>query len=44
MKNVDSRIKFEFGKDSGIEIYSSSEDTCVRICFKMKEMEMSDEG
>ena len=44
MKNVDSRIKFEFGKDSGIEIYSSSEDTCVRICFKMKEMEMSDKG
>lgn len=39
LKNVDSRIKFEFGKNSGLEIYSDLEDTCVRICFTMKEME-----
>lgn len=39
MKNVDSRIKFEFGEAFGIEIYSVPEDTCVRIRFQMREME-----
>lgn len=38
LKSVDSRIKFEFGQNAGLEIYSVPEDTCVRIRFKMKEM------
>lgn len=38
LKNVDSRIKFEFGQNSGLEIYSVPEDTCVRIRFKIKQM------
>lgn len=39
MKNVDARIKFAFGEEAGIEIYSVSEDTCVRIRFPMRELE-----
>jgi two-component system sensor histidine kinase YesM len=39
MKNVDARIKFEFGQEAGIEISSAKDDTCVRIRFKMEEME-----
>lgn len=38
MKNVDSRIKFEFGQIYGIELSSIPNDTCVRILFKMEEM------
>lgn len=37
MKNVDSRIKFEFGSEFGIEFYSEPGDTCVRIKFKMED-------
>ena len=37
MKNVDARIKFEFGEKFGLEIYSEVSDTCVRIRFEMKE-------
>lgn len=36
LKNVDSRIKFEFGRQYGLEIESLPQDTCVRICFAMK--------
>lgn len=36
MKNVDSRIKFEFGQEMGLEIYSEPRDTCVRIRFRME--------
>lgn len=38
LKNIDSRIKYEFGQDCGIEIYSEPNDTCVRICFHMIEL------
>ena len=38
MKNVDSRIKFEFGSDSGIEIETGPNDTCIRILFVMREI------
>lgn len=38
LKNVDSRIKFEFGRQYGLEIESLPQDTCVRICFAMKTM------
>lgn len=38
LKNVDSRIKFEFGRQYGLEIESMNQDTCVRICFAMKTM------
>lgn len=38
LKNVDSRIKFEFGLQYGLEIESLPQDTCVRICFAMKNM------
>lgn len=36
MRNVNSRIQLEFGRESGLEIESSQQDTCVRICFRMK--------
>ena len=42
MKNVDSRIKFEFGQEYGLEIYSVPEDTCVRINFRMEGMKDGD--
>ena len=38
LKNVDSRIKFEFGTQYGLEIESLPQNTCVRICFAMKNM------
>ena len=38
LKNVDSRIKFEFGTQYGLEIESLPQDTCVRIWFAMKNM------
>ena len=38
LKNVDSRIKFEFGRQYGLEIEFLPQDTCVRICFAMKTM------
>lgn len=38
LKNVDSRIKFEFGETYGIALSSIPNDTCIRICFKMEEM------
>lgn len=44
MKNVDSRIKFEFGRDAGLEIYSVPDDTCVRIRFTMKELSAVADG
>lgn len=37
MKNVDARIKYEFGADCGIQIESTANDTCVRIRFLMRE-------
>lgn len=36
MKNVNARLKLEFGYESGVEIESASQDTCVRIRFTMK--------
>lgn len=36
MKNVNARLKLEFGQDAGVEIESTKQDTCVRICFSMK--------
>ncbi len=36
MKNVNARLKLEFGSESGVEIESTSQDTCVRIRFAMK--------
>ena len=36
MKNVNARLKLEFGYESGVEIESASQDTCVRIRFAMK--------
>ncbi len=36
LKNVNSRIRFEFGEEAGIELESAPEDTCVRIRFIMK--------
>lgn len=42
LKNVDSRIKFEFGRQAGLELESTSQDTCVRICFTMKPMKDCD--
>lgn len=36
MKNVNARLKLEFGYESGVEIESASQDTCVRIHFAMK--------
>ena len=36
MKNVNARLKLEFGQDAGVEIESVHQDTCVRICFSMK--------
>ena len=36
MKNVNARLKLEFGYESGGEIESASQDTCVRIRFAMK--------
>ena len=36
MKNVNARLKLEFGQDAGVEIESANQDTCVRICFSMK--------
>lgn len=36
MKNVDARIKYEFGQDCGIQIESTPTDTCVRIRFLMR--------
>ena len=36
MKNVNARLKLEFGYESGVEIESVSQDTCVRIHFAMK--------
>lgn len=36
LKNVDARIKYEFGMDCGIEIETKSEDTCVRIWLTME--------
>lgn len=36
MKNVNARLKLEFGQEAGVEIESVSQDTCVRICFSMK--------
>lgn len=36
MKNVDSRIKFEFGAGSGLELESTPMDTCVRLRFCME--------
>lgn len=47
MKNVDSRIKFEFGQDFGVEVCSQEEDTCIRIRFRMeviKAKHLTDEG
>ena len=44
LKNVDSRIKFEFGARAGLEIESVSEDTCVRIRFRMKTIKESGEN
>ncbi len=41
LKNVDSRIKFEFGRPAGLELESTPQDTCVRICFTMRKMEES---
>ena len=41
LKNVDSRIKFEFGAQAGLEIESAPEDTCVRIRFRMRTMKES---
>lgn len=38
LKNVDSRIKFEFGRKYGLELCLSPDDTCIRIQFAMKEM------
>lgn len=38
LKNVDSRIKFEFGSDFGLQIESIPNDTCVRIHFAMKQL------
>lgn len=43
IKNVDSRIKFEFGEGAGVEIESAPRDTCVRIRFTMKEMKTGGE-
>lgn len=36
MKNVNARLKLEFGYESGVEIESASQDTCARIRFAMK--------
>ncbi len=44
LKNVDSRIKFEFGAQAGLEIESAPEDTCVRIRFRMRTMKESGEN
>lgn len=39
MRNVDSRIKMEFGADMGIKIHQTPTDTCVSIHFRMEELE-----
>ncbi len=39
MKNVDSRIKLEFGPEMGIRVTQAPSDTCIQIRFRMEELQ-----